>query len=68
MRRLDQKDRSSASLKMLTNSIIGMIRRRWRSERPYAGHTTQSLQRKIACYALAEWARELARQELAQRD
>jgi hypothetical protein len=56
------------SLKMLTNSMIGMIRRRWRSERPYAGHTTESLRRKVACAAVAEWARELAIQELTQRD
>jgi hypothetical protein len=68
MRRPDQDNRSSVSLKMLTNSIIGMIRRRWRSERPYAGHTTESLQRKIACEAVAEWARELALRELSQRD
>lgn len=55
-------------LTILTNSIIGMIRRRWRSERPYLGHTIDSLRSKVACAALAEWARELVRQELAQRN
>jgi hypothetical protein len=52
---------------MLTQSIIGMIRRRWRSEHPYAGHTTESLHCKIACEAVAEWAKEHARQELKRR-
>ncbi|WP_331285072.1 MULTISPECIES: hypothetical protein [Methylobacteriaceae] len=55
-------------LTMLTNSIIGTIRRRWRSERPYIGHTTDGRRRKVACAALTEWARELALQELARRD
>jgi hypothetical protein len=53
---------------MLTNSIIGMIRRRWLSERPYAGNTTESLLHKVACPAVAEWAKEHARQELKRRN
>ncbi|APX86033.1 hypothetical protein BV511_15790 [Methylorubrum extorquens] len=53
---------------MLTNSIIGMIRRRWLSERPYAGNSTESLLRKVSCPAVAEWAKEHARHELKLRN
>lgn len=52
---------------MLTESIIGMVRRRWKSERPYAGNTNESLRRKIASPAVADWAKEAARRELRLR-
>ena len=32
---------------MLTESIIGMTRRRWKDERPFAGHTKESLVHKL---------------------
>ena len=53
---------------MLTNSVIGMVRRRWASGRPFAGHTTESLRRKIASEAVAESVKEQARNELQLRE
>ncbi|SPK01984.1 protein of unknown function [Methylorubrum extorquens DM4] len=52
---------------MLTNSIIGMIRRRWRTERPFQGHPKESLLRKIQNDAVREDVKEHARRELQLR-
>lgn len=52
---------------MLTDSIIGMIRRRWQTERPFEGSTKESLERKIDCPAVREEIKDLARQELHHR-
>ncbi|MBO1022707.1 hypothetical protein IPV08_22355 [Methylobacterium sp. SD274] len=52
---------------MLTTSMIGMIRRRWLSDRPFEAHTKESLLRKIASPAVREAVKEQARQELALR-
>ncbi|BDL41849.1 hypothetical protein PUR21_11825 [Methylorubrum rhodesianum] len=52
---------------MLTNSIIGMIRRRWRTERPFEGSTKESLERKIQSGAVREDVKEQARRELQLR-
>lgn len=53
---------------MLTASMIGMIRRRWLSERPFEAHTKESLLRKIASPAVREAVKEQARQELRLRE
>ena len=52
---------------MLTNSIIGMVRRRWLSERPFEGSTKESIERKIDCAAIREEIKDLARRELHHR-
>ncbi|ACS42405.1 hypothetical protein [Methylorubrum extorquens] len=52
---------------MLTNSMIGMIRRRWQSARPFQGHTNESLLRKIQNDAIRENVKEQARRELQLR-
>ncbi|CAA2155870.1 hypothetical protein MBRA_01491 [Methylobacterium brachiatum] len=52
---------------MLTNSIIGMTRRRWQAERPFQGHTEESLNRKIRSPAIREGIKEQARRELRLR-
>ena len=52
---------------MPTNSIIGTIRRRWRSERPFEGSTKESLERKIDSPAVREEIKELARREMQYR-
>lgn len=52
---------------MLTNSIIGLVRRRWQSERPFEGSTKESLERKIQSGAVREEIKEQARQELEYR-
>jgi hypothetical protein len=44
-----------------------MIRARWASLRPYAGHADDSLQRKIQCDAVEKWAKVHARRELDRR-
>jgi len=43
---------------MTKQSMIGLIRRRWTSERPFEGHTTDSLNRKIANPATRNDVRE----------
>ena len=53
---------------MLTNSILGMTRRRWQTERPFVGHTKESLQRKLQSPAMRAVVRELVRRELALRE
>lgn len=52
---------------MLTNSIIGIIRRRWQSKRPFQGHAKESLLRKIQNDAVREDVKEQARRELQLR-
>jgi hypothetical protein len=52
---------------MLTDSIIGMARRRWQAERPFAGYTTESLYRKLASGCLREAMQEQIRAELQWR-
>lgn len=52
---------------MLTESIIGMTRRRWRDDRPFAGHTKESLVRKLQNDAVREDVKEQVREELARR-
>lgn len=52
---------------MLTDSTIGMTRRRWRSERPFVGHTTESLLRKLQNDAVREDVKMHVRQELTFR-
>lgn len=52
---------------MLTHSTLGMIRRRWASERPFEGHTSESLERKLAMAPLQEGARAQIRLELQRR-
>lgn len=52
---------------MSTESVIGMVRRRWGSERPFAGQIAESLARKIASPATRDEVRELARRELQVR-
>ncbi|MEN3226244.1 hypothetical protein PUR21_00885 [Methylorubrum rhodesianum] len=52
---------------MLTNSINGLIRRRWRSERPFEGSTKESLERKIQSNAVREDVKDQARRELQLR-
>jgi hypothetical protein len=52
---------------MTKQSMIGLIRRRWTSERPFEGHTTDSLNRKIANPATRNDVREQARRELRIR-
>jgi hypothetical protein len=52
---------------MLTNSIIKMARRRWQAERPFQGHTEESLNRKIRSPAIREEIKEQARRELRLR-
>ncbi|MGU3539820.1 hypothetical protein [Methylobacterium sp. A54F] len=53
---------------MLTQSIIGMARRRWQAERPFEGHTKESLIRKIQSSAIREDVKEQIRRELQFRD
>ncbi|CAA2155849.1 hypothetical protein MBRA_01471 [Methylobacterium brachiatum] len=53
---------------MLTESIIGMTRRRWKAERPFEGHTKESLQRKLRSPAVRDAVKEQLRQELALRE
>ena len=52
---------------MLSHSIIGFIRRRWASERPYEEQTAESLQRKLARAPLHEAAKDHVRRELQRR-
>jgi hypothetical protein len=52
---------------MLTQSIIGMTRRRWQAERPFEGHTIESLHRKLKSPAVRDAVKEQVRQELAVR-
>lgn len=52
---------------MLTNSIIGMTRRRWLVARPFEGSTKESLVRKIQSPAVREEIKEHARRELIYR-
>jgi len=54
--------------RVLTGSIIGMVRRRWGSERPFEGHSAESLLRKINSPATQEAVREAARRELQLRN
>lgn len=53
---------------MLTSSTIGMIRRRWASDRPFVGYTTESLQRKLARAPLSEEAKQHVSRELQLRE
>ena len=39
---------------MLAQSIIGMSRRRWQAERPFEGHTKESLRRKLQSPAVRD--------------
>ena len=52
---------------MLTDSMIGMARRRWQAQRPFEGHTNESLLRKIESPAVREEVKNHARQELELR-
>ena len=52
---------------MLTESIIGMARRRWQAPRPFEGHTKESLLRKIESPAVRNEVKEQARRELQLR-
>ena len=49
---------------MLTNSMTKLIQDRWRSDRPFSGHTSESLLRKIRCPAVSEEVQKKARYEL----
>lgn len=53
---------------MLTESIIGMTRRRWQGQRPFEGHTKESLLRKLQSPAVRDAVKEQLRQELALRE
>jgi hypothetical protein len=52
---------------MTTSSTLETVRRRWSNERPFAGHTKESLQRKIASGALRPDIREQLERELLWR-
>lgn len=51
----------------MPSRTTSLIRVRWISKRPYAGHSDDSLRRKIQCDALADWAKAHARRELERR-
>lgn len=53
---------------MLTQSMIGMTRRRWQAERPFEGHTKESLQRKLKSPAVRDAVKEQVRRELSLRE
>jgi hypothetical protein len=53
---------------MLTQSIIGMSRRRWQAERPFEGHTKESLRRKLQRPAVRDDVKGQVRQVLAKRE
>jgi hypothetical protein len=49
------------------SSPYDQIRQRRVAERPFAGHTTESLERKLASGGLREFIRELVKTELLWR-
>jgi hypothetical protein len=51
-----------------TCSIAALARQRWQPDLPFAGHTGESLERKIASTATREEVREAARGELKLRE
>lgn len=53
---------------MLTQSITGMTRRRWQTERPFEGHIKASLQRKLKSPAVRNTVREQVHQKLTLRE
>ena len=65
--RVDGEAPAGAKARMTKQSMIGLIRRRWMAERPFDGHTTDSLNRKIANPATRNDVREQARRELQIR-
>lgn len=53
---------------MLTESIIGMTRLRWKAKRPFEGHTKESFQHKLRSTPVRDVVKEQLRQELALRE
>ncbi|WCS28885.1 hypothetical protein LOK46_32355 (plasmid) [Methylobacterium sp. NMS14P] len=48
--------------------VHAVIRDRWQSNRPFAGHTEDSLRRKVRSPAIANHIKEQAQRELALRE
>lgn len=62
-----EPEKSEGSSDMYDDTIRESIRRRWRSERPFEGVTTESIKRKLVVHALTEAATKKAQQELERR-
>ena len=48
--------------------VHAAIRKRWQSDRPFVGHTEDSLRRKVRSPAIANHIKEQAQRELALRE